>query len=116
MSELVIYHNPRCRKSRETLKLLEDRGESPKVIKYLDEAPSQAEIKRLLKKLGISAGELLRPKEKVAKELGIKKDSKADAIIKAMAQNPILIERPIVVRGEQARLGRPPELVLELFD
>ena len=111
---IVIYHNPRCGKSRETMKLLDKKGIKPTVIEYLKDPPSAAELKDILGKLGIAPRQLLRKGEAPYKELKLADKSLSDAaIIKAMAQNPILIERPIVVNGKKAALGRPPEAVLK---
>lgn len=113
---VTIYHNPRCSKSRETLELLRDRGIEPSVIEYLKEPPDARTLKTLLKQLGIRASDLIRKKEKEFAELGLgKKVDDEDALVRAMVKHPILIERPIVVSGSKARLGRPPEKVLELF-
>jgi arsenate reductase len=111
---VTIYHNPRCSTSRKTLTLLEERGLKPRVVLYLDTPPTAGEIKGLLKKLGLTAHELLRKKE--APALGLKPDSMSEAqLIAAMAKNPILIERPVVVNGAKAALGRPPEQVLSIL-
>ena len=112
----TIWHNPRCSKSRQTLALLEERGISPTVRLYLDDAPSASEVAEVLQQLGIKPWELLRRGEKVLKELGLDKDAADDALIEAMSANPILIERPIVIHGGDAALGRPPESVMRLFD
>ena len=113
---VVIYHNPRCSKSRETLALLEGRGIHPRVIEYLKTPPTAAELKTLLAKLRLKPRDLMRKKEAVYAELGLD-DAKLtdDALIKAMAANPILIERPIVVNGSKATLGRPPEAALAIL-
>ncbi|MEL7400078.1 MAG: arsenate reductase (glutaredoxin) [Pseudomonadota bacterium] len=116
MSEIQIYHNPRCSKSRQTLALLQQQGIEPSVIEYLKDVPSAADIESLLSKLGISARELLRTKEDAYKEHNLGDTSLSDAdIIRAMVASPKLIERPIVVNGNQARIGRPPEQVLEII-
>jgi len=116
MSEVTIYHNPRCSKSRQTLALLEENGITPEVRKYLDNAPSAEELKLVLSQLGISARELLRTKEAEYKENGLNDSSLSDEqIIKVMTEVPKLIERPIVIKGDQARIGRPPESVLEII-
>lgn len=116
MSQVSIYHNPRCSKSRQTLALLQEQGIEPTVIEYLKDTPSEDGIKELLSKLGfVSARELMRSKEDVFKELELKNESDEDKLVAAMAAHPKLIERPIVVKGEQARLGRPPEAVLEIL-
>ncbi len=111
---VVIYHNPRCGKSRETLRLLEKKGITPRIVEYLKTPPDKAELKRLLKLLGKSPRELLRAKE--AKEAGLDKPGLSDeAIIAGMVAHPIVIERPIVVNGDRAALGRPPEAVLKIL-
>lgn len=115
MAEFTIYHNPRCSKSRNTLALLEENGISPRVVLYLETQPDVKEIKGLLAKLGIDAGQLVRRGEEAYKACGLGKDSTEDEILNAMAAHPKLIERPIVVAGKRAVLGRPPENVLELI-
>ncbi len=115
MSEYQIYHNPRCSKSRATLALLQEHGIEPEIVLYLDRPPSQAALKRLLAKLDLSAAELVRRGEAEYKELGLAAGSSEAELVKAMAVHPKLIERPIVVRGERAVLGRPPENVLALL-
>ncbi|MFT6552794.1 MAG: arsenate reductase [Zhongshania marina] len=116
MSEYSIYHNPRCSKSRQTLQLLTDNGVEPEIVLYLDTPPSAAQLKQLLSKLGISARELLRKGETAYKEGGLADTALTEAqLIAAMIAEPKLIERPIVVKGEQAVLGRPPENVLALL-
>jgi arsenate reductase (glutaredoxin) len=111
---ITIYHNPRCNKSRQTLALLEERGVKPRIIEYLKTPPDAAELKRLLKLLGLSPRELLRKKE--AAEAGLDKPGLSDAqLIAGMVKHPIVIERPIVVSGERAALGRPPEAVLKIL-
>ena len=112
----TIWHNPRCSKSRQTLALLEERGISLAVRLYLDDAPSTTEVAEVLQQLRIKPWELLRRGEKVFKELELDKDAADEALIEAMGANPILIERPIVIHGREAVLGRPPESVLRLFD
>jgi arsenate reductase (glutaredoxin) len=113
MSDVTIYHNPRCTKSRQTLELLQSKGVEPTVVEYLKTPPSAAELKAILGKLGKGPRDILRSKE--AAEAGIAKDLDGDALIAAMAANPIAIERPIVVKGDKARVGRPPESVLEIL-
>ena len=111
---VTFYHNPRCRTSRNALALLERQGIEPKVIEYLKTPYSTAELRRLLKLLGMTPKELLRPKE--AKEAGLTKPGLSDAaIIAGMAKNPITVERPIAVNGNKAALGRPAEKVLEVL-
>jgi arsenate reductase len=115
MSEYTIYHNPRCSKSRNTLALLQENGIEPEVILYLETCPDADEIRDLLDKLGIGAGQLVRKGEDAYKECGLGTDSSDGDILAAMAGHPKLIERPIVVRGDRAVLGRPPENVLGLI-
>lgn len=116
MSDIQIYHNPRCSKSRQTLALLQEQGIEPGIIEYLKDIPSADELKQVLSKLGISARELLRTKEDAYKEHNLADQSKSDDdIIAAMIASPKLIERPIVINGDQARIGRPPEQVLEIL-
>lgn len=113
---VTIYHNPRCSKSRETLGLLEEKGIAPDIVLYLDTPPSSAQLTDIIGQLGLaSARDLMRTKEAVYKDLGLKDITDEQALIQAMADNPILIERPIVLAKGQARLGRPPESVLELL-
>ncbi len=116
MSDVTIYHNPRCSKSRQTLALLEENGVQPEVRKYLDDAPSADELKLVLSQLGINARDLLRKKEAEFKENGLDNmDLSDDEIIAIMTRVPKLIERPIVIKGDAARIGRPPESVLEIL-
>lgn len=111
-----IYHNPRCSKSRQTLILIQDAGIEPEVIKYLDSPPSTRELGQILKKLGIEPRELMRKGESVYKELGLaSREMSRQEAIQLLHEHPMLIERPIVVRGDRAVLGRPPENVLELL-
>lgn len=113
---LTIYHNPRCSKSRQTLGLIEAAGQAPKIVLYLETAPSVDEIKSLLGKLGFDdPRELMRRGEGIYKELDLKSETNPEVLIQAMAKHPKLIERPIVVKGNQAVLGRPPESALALL-
>lgn len=115
MSDTSIYHNPRCSKSRQTLALLQDNGVEPQVILYLDTPPKPKQLADILQKLNISARELLRKGEAAYKELNLADAALTETqIIKAMCAQPKLIERPIVIKGQRAVLGRPPENVLEL--
>jgi arsenate reductase len=116
MSAFTIYHNPRCSKSRNTLALLEENGVSPKVVLYLETPPSAGEIKGLLKKLGIKGSELVRRGEDDYKASGLDRDANDEKVVAAMVKYPKLIERPIVVRGSKAVVGRPPENVLVLIN
>jgi arsenate reductase (glutaredoxin) len=113
---VTIYHNPRCSKSRQTLQLVEERGIAPRIVDYLKTPPSAAELKTILAKLGLSPRDLLRKGEPRYAELGLKERKlDDDALIALMVANPILIERPIVVSGENAAIGRPPETVLAIL-
>jgi len=112
---MLIYHNPRCSKSRQTLQLLEEKGISPEVILYLEDVPSKSDLKGILKKLEISAEKLIRKGEKDYKENFKGKNLSEDEWIDAMIKFPKLIERPIVIQGGKAVIGRPPEQVLELL-
>lgn len=113
---VVIYHNPRCSKSRQTLQLIEARGIAPRVVEYLKTPPSADELKTILKKLGLRPRDILRTCEPLASELGLKADGVTDeALIASMVANPVLIERPIVVNGSKAAIGRPPETVLAIL-
>ena len=116
MPEVTIYHNPRCRKSREGLQILKDAGLEPVIVKYLETPPTVEELKNIIDKLKIHPYELIRKNEKEFKELNLK-EMKEDrnALIQAMAENPRLIQRPIVVKGDKAILGRPPENINEIF-
>lgn len=116
MTQFAIYHNPRCSKSRQTLELLRKNNISPDIILYLEQPPSKARLKGLLKKLGINARELVRTSEAAYKEGGLANpDMGDDQLIDAMLAEPKLIQRPIVVAGNKAVLGRPPENVLDLL-
>lgn len=113
----VLYHNPRCSKSRGALGLLQERGIEPEVVRYLDDPPDARTLRTLVGKLGIAPRELLRTGEEEYRSLGLADGSLGDeAVIEAMAAHPRLIERPILVRGERAVIGRPPERVLGLLD
>ena len=115
MSAITIYHNPRCSKSRNTLTLLKENGINPTVVLYLESPPDTTELKALLRKLGLTASQLVRRGEEAYKTCSLNKDSDDEEILVAMAKYPKLIERPIVVKGGRAVLGRPPENVLELI-
>lgn len=115
--KVTIYHNPRCSKSRATLELLREHGVEPEVVEYLRTPPDRATLRKLLSKLDMKPRELLRRSEPPFRELGLAAPDKTDAdLIGAMAEHPILIERPIVVAGDKAVIGRPPERVLELLE
>ncbi len=113
MAKYILWHNPRCAKSREGLKILE--GMDVEIRRYIDNPPTCEELKELLEKLGMKPSELVRKKEKLYKELELK-DKSEEEILEAMCQYPRLIERPILVKGSKAVLGRPPERFKELID
>lgn len=114
-ADITIYHNPRCSKSRATLAILEEKALNPTVIKYLDQAPSTEQLSHILSLLGLQARELMRQGEAAYKENQLDDPTLSEAaLIEAMVANPILIERPIVLANGQARIGRPPESVLEI--
>jgi arsenate reductase len=116
MTDLTLYHNPRCSKSRGALELLEARGLTPTIIRYLETPPDAAQLRDLLGKLRIGARELLRTGEEEYKALNLADASLSDEqLIAAMAAHPKLIERPILVVGDKAVIGRPPESVLEIL-
>lgn len=111
-----IYHNSRCSKSRGTLELLQAHGIEPEVVNYLDTPPSVAELRDLLRLLGMAPRQLLRTGETEFKALGLDDPALGDeAILQAMSTHPKLIERPIVVAGGKAAIGRPPEAVLAIL-
>ncbi|MBW2960658.1 arsenate reductase (glutaredoxin) [Mesonia aestuariivivens] len=112
---IKIYHNPRCSKSRDGLKILEESGKDFQIVKYLDVPMKKEEIKKVLELLEISAEELIRKNEKVWKENYKDKELSEDEIIAAMQEHPKLIERPIVVNNEKAVIGRPPEKIKDLL-
>jgi len=116
MSEITIWHNPKCSKSRDSFKLLEEQGIEAKVVKYLDEVPSKEELENVLNMLGMgSARELMRTKEVIYKELNLKDETSEEKLIEAMLAYPKLIERPIIIKDNRAVIGRPIERVVELL-
>ncbi|TXK65599.1 arsenate reductase (glutaredoxin) [Alkalisalibacterium limincola] len=116
MGKPVIYHNPRCSKSREALALLEAEGVELEVVKYLESPPDSATLRTLLKKLGVGPRDLMRTKEPEYRDLGLDNESLSEAaLVAAMVAHPKLIERPVFVNGERAVIGRPPEKVLEIL-
>jgi len=112
---MKIYHNPRCRKSRQTLSLLQERGENIEIIEYLKNNLSVIELEEIIEKLGINSIDLVRKKEQIWIENYKNKDLSSKEIVKVMVENPKIIERPIVVKGKNAIIGRPPENVLSLL-
>ena len=116
MKNIQIYHNPRCSKSRAGLALLEEQRIEPEIIRYLDTPPTVAELTALLQKLDMNPRELMRTKEAIYKELGLGDVEDDTKLIEAMAAHPKLIERPIVIRGDKAVIGRPMENVTALLE
>jgi arsenate reductase len=115
MSEITIYHNPRCSKSRATLALIHASGTDPVVVDYLQTPPTASELKAILARLGMTAEALVRKSEAICQSKYAQRVLSDQQWIEAMVADPVLIERPIVVRGDQAILGRPPENVLRLL-
>lgn len=116
MTDVRIFHNPRCSKSRQTLALLEEKGIQANVVEYLKTPPNQEELTTILQQLGISARDLLRKGEEDYKALNLADESLTESqLIDAMVDHPKLIERPIVIKDGKARIGRPPESVLDIL-
>jgi arsenate reductase len=115
LETVTIYHNPRCSKSREALAILKERGIEPEVIEYLECPPTPAEFRRLVSLLQTDAHALLRTKETQYAEQGLTRESSLDDIAHAVERAPILLERPVVVVGDRAVIGRPPSKVLEII-
>ncbi|WP_186756499.1 arsenate reductase (glutaredoxin) [Echinicola salinicaeni] len=117
MSKVKVYHNPRCGKSRNSLKLVQEQVDDGEIeiVKYLENPPSAEELKSILAMLGIKAEELIRKNEKTWKENFKGKSFTEEELVEIMVENPILIERPIVVKGDKAVIGRPPENVQEIL-
>lgn len=112
---ITLYHNPRCSKSREALKLLNDQGLEPGIVEYLKTPPTRKDLEQLVNMLGIHPRDLMRTREDRYKELGLDNPGlSADQLIDALAANPSLLERPIAVANGRAVIGRPPEKVLEI--
>ncbi len=115
MSDVIIWHNPRCSKSRETLALLQENGVTPQVRRYLDDPPTADEITAALTALQVNAAAMMRTKDARFSDLGLTPDMDNDKLIAAMAAHPALIERPIVFKGDKAAIGRPPAAVLDIL-
>jgi arsenate reductase len=115
MQNIQIWHNPKCSKSRAAMELLENKNIDANVVKYLEQTPTKEQIKDVLKKLRISAKELLRTGEDVYKELNLKDINDEETLIDFMVKNPILIERPIIIKGDKAVIARPIENLSELI-
>lgn len=116
MTAFTIYHNSRCSKSRATLALLQEKQLSPQIVEYLKTPPTSTELKTIVAKLGIKPEELVRKNEEIYKTKYAGKSLTDDQWLAALAADPILIERPIVIAGKRAVIGRPPESVLQLLD
>ena len=115
MQDIEIWHNPECSKSRNAMELLEAKGLNTSVIKYLENVPTKEQIKAVLKKLNMKASQILRTGEDIYKELNLKEIDDEDKLIEIMAEHPILIERPIIIKGEIAVIARPIENLEELL-
>jgi arsenate reductase len=115
MTTITIWHNPRCSKSRAALAILEENGVTPLEVKYLETPPSKADIVETLAALSMEAKDIVRKGEAIYKSLNLSPQSTNEEILDALAENPILIERPIVISGDRAVIGRPPENVLSLL-
>ncbi|MDQ7060431.1 MAG: arsenate reductase (glutaredoxin) [Sulfurimonas sp.] len=116
MQTISIWHNPRCTKSREGVKIVEDSEYESNVIKYLDKEISVVEMKNILQSLGMTARELMRTTEAVYKELKLKEEMDEDKLIEALVSNPKLIQRPIIIKGDKAIIGRPASSILEFLN
>lgn len=116
MQEITIWHNPKCSKSREAMEIVQNSDCSAEVVKYLENAPDAKKIKALLKMLGIKPRELMRTKEDIYKELNLMDEKSDEALIDAMAKHPKLIERPIIIKGDKAIIGRPAERIAEFLN
>jgi len=117
MSQFTIYHNPNCSKSRATLALLEENDITPEIVYYLDNPPDSKTLESLLQNLGLSVRELIRKSEPEYEQLGLDDTTLADEIVfDLLCKHPILLQRPIVVLGNRAIIGRPPESVLQLIE
>lgn len=115
--DVIIHHNPKCSKSRATLALLEERGIRPEIVRYLETPPDPGRLRELAGMLGVPASAMVRTGEAVWRNLGLDVDAVEEAeLFRILSEHPILIERPIVVHGGRARIGRPPEAVLEILE
>ena len=115
MTLVTIYHNPKCSKSRQTLALLEERDLELRIVPYLESPPSKSELADIVKMLGIAAADIVRTGEDEYKESGLTADSSENDVLDAIVIAPKLMQRPIVICGDQARVGRPPESALEII-
>ncbi|MDC0998380.1 arsenate reductase (glutaredoxin) [Rhodospirillaceae bacterium] len=113
---VIIYHNPRCSKSRQALSLLHEKNIDTDIVEYLKSPPTVSELKDILLKLGYKPRQLLRKNEQIYKDLDLGSDGKTDDdLVNAMVDNPILIERPVIISGDQVTIGRPPESILDIL-
>ena len=115
MNTITIWHNPRCSKSREALQILQENNSKIEVVKYLQSNPSKKEIQEILSKLDLSARELMREKEDIYKELNLKDELDEEKLIEAMVEYPKLIERPVLIKGDKAIIGRPTSKIAEFL-
>ena len=116
MAQITIWHNPRCSKSREALSIMDENGCEKEVVKYLETSPDSQTIKNLLKMLDLSPRELMRTKEDIYKELNLKDETDDNKLIEAMAQNPKLIERPVLIKNGKAIIGRPTSIIADFLN
>ena len=116
MAQITIWHNPRCSKSREALSIMDENGCEKEIVKYLETNPDKETLKNLLKMLGLSARELMRTKEDIYKELKLKDETDDTKLIEAMAQNPKLIERPVLIKNGKAIIGRPTSIIADFLN
>lgn len=116
MAQITIWHNPRCSKSREALSIMDENGCEKEVVKYLETNPDVQTIKNLLKMLDLTPRELMRTKEDIYKELNLKNETDDAKLIEAMAQNPKLIERPVLIKGSEAIIGRPTSIIADFLN
>ncbi len=116
MKEITIWHNPKCSKSREAMKILEENECETEVVKYLESNPNETEIKTILNMLGVTPRELMRQKEDIYKELKLKDETDEQKLILAMVEHPKLIERPVIIKGDKAIIGRPTEKIAEFIN
>ena len=115
MTLVTIYHNPKCSKSRQTLALLEERDMELRIVPYLESPPSKSELADIVKMLGVTAADIVRTGEDEYQESGLTADSSENDVLEAIVSAPKLMQRPIVICGDQARVGRPPESALEIL-
>ncbi|MCK9472528.1 arsenate reductase (glutaredoxin) [Sulfurimonas sp.] len=116
MQAVTIWHNPKCSKSREAMEIVTHSGCKAEVIKYLENSPDENQIRTVLKMLGIKPRELMRTKEDLYKELNLKDENSDDALIEAMFKHPKLIERPIIIKGDRAIIGRPTDRIAQFLN